>query len=91
MVFLHPRDRCRSILPGSPNSRSEPCGLTVSPVVDGGEQWGKGKSFDTFTPIGPWLVTSDSLPDPQATLGPGDLIITGTPAGVGMGMGPPSS
>lgn len=87
-------------------------------------QWGKGKSFDGFGPIGPWLVTSDELPDPQAldlalkvngqtmqagstgdqifpvaevlsylsrfmTLLPGDLVITGTPAGVGMGMDPP--
>lgn len=28
-------------------------------------QWGKGKSFDGFGPIGPWLVTADELPDPQ--------------------------
>ncbi len=89
-----------------------------------GGQWGKGKSFDGFGPIGPWLVTTDELPDPQAiditlavngeqrqasstadmifsvahivsylsqfmTLLPGDLIITGTPAGVGLGMKPP--
>lgn len=87
-------------------------------------QWGKGKSFPTFGPIGPWLVTSDELPDPQTiplelkvngevkqssntsdmifsvaevlsylsqfmTLLPGDLVITGTPAGVGLGMKPP--
>ena len=87
-------------------------------------QWGKGKSFDTFTPVGPWLVTRSSMEDPQSlrlelsvngvrkqygsttdmifsvaeivsyvsefmTLAPGDLIITGTPAGVGMGMAPP--
>lgn len=87
-------------------------------------QWGKGKSFDTFAPIGPWLVTQDEIPDPQTlelslqvngkrqqgsntsdmifsvawlvsyisqfmTLLPGDLIITGTPAGVGLGMKPP--
>jgi ureidoglycolate lyase len=87
-------------------------------------QWGKGKSFDTFTPVGPWLVTRSSMKDPQSlrlelsvngvrkqygstadmifrvaeivsyvsefmTLAPGDLIITGTPAGVGMGMVPP--
>lgn len=86
-------------------------------------QWGKGKSFPTFGPIGPWLVTADELPDPQAipvelkvngvvkqssntndmifsvaeivsylsqfmTLLPGDLVITGTPAGVGLGMKP---
>lgn len=87
-------------------------------------QWGKGKSFDTFGPIGPWLVTTDDIPDPQKlgmqlkvngktmqesntadmifpvaqivsylsqfmTLLPGDVIITGTPAGVGLGMKPP--
>ena len=86
-------------------------------------QWGKGKSFDGFGPIGPWLVTSDELPDPQSialelavngevkqhsntadmivpvaeivsylsqfmTLLPGDLVITGTPEGVGLGVKP---
>lgn len=86
-------------------------------------QWGKGKSFDGFGPIGPWLVTSDELPDPQGiplelavngeirqksntadmifpvaeivsylsqfmTLLPGDVVITGTPQGVGLGMKP---
>jgi ureidoglycolate lyase len=89
-----------------------------------GGQWGKGKSFDTFTPMGPWLVTTDELAQPRElaltlevngerrqhgktadmifgvdeivsycsrfmTLKPGDLIITGTPAGVGLGMRPP--
>jgi ureidoglycolate lyase len=89
-----------------------------------GGQWSKGKGFDTFGPVGPWLVTSDEIPDPQQlalwldvngermqtghtstmifscaqlvsycsrmmTLEPGDLIITGTPPGVGMGMQPP--
>ncbi len=88
-----------------------------------GGQWGKGKSFDGFGPIGPWLVTSDELPDPQTiplqlsvngqvrqssntsdmiftiaqivshlsqfmTLLPGDLVITGTPSGVGLGIKP---
>ena len=87
-------------------------------------QWGKGKSFDGFGPIGPWQVTSDELPDPQniplelsvngaakqssntadmifpvaevvsylsqfMTLLPGDVVITGTPQGVGLGMKPP--
>lgn len=91
--------------------------------IERGGQWGKGKSFDTFTPVGPWLVTGDEL-DPHAleltlqvngaikqhghtsdlifnvnevvsyvsqfmTLRPGDLIITGTPSGVGLGMKPP--
>ena len=86
-------------------------------------QWGKGKSFDGFGPTGPWLVTSDELPDPHdialelavngeirqksntgdmifpvaeivsylsqfMTLLPGDLVITGTPQGVGLGMKP---
>jgi 2,4-didehydro-3-deoxy-L-rhamnonate hydrolase len=86
-------------------------------------QWGKGKSFDGFGPVGPWLVTSDELPDPQSialelavngetrqksntadmifsvaeivsylsqfmTLLPGDLVITGTPEGVGLGVKP---
>lgn len=87
-------------------------------------QWCKGKSFDGFGPIGPWLVTTDELADPQnvqlelavngqirqksstsdmifsvarvvsylsrfMTLLPGDLVITGTPEGVGLGMKPP--
>lgn len=86
-------------------------------------QWTKGKSCDTFGPVGPWLVTRDEIPDPQVlnlsldvngqtmqdgttanmifsvaqiiahlselmTLHPGDLIATGTPAGVGMGKKP---
>lgn len=92
---------------------------------DWGGQWVKGKSCDTFAPIGPWLVTSDEVGDPQnldmyldvngerrqtgntgtmifpvakivsflsrfMTLQPGDLITTGTPPGVGMGMTPPT-
>jgi 2,4-didehydro-3-deoxy-L-rhamnonate hydrolase len=87
-------------------------------------QWVKGKSFDTFGPLGPWLVTTDELPNPQnialslkvngierqssstndmifsvaeivshlsqfMTLLPGDVIVTGTPSGVGLGMKPP--
>ena len=86
--------------------------------------WDKGKGCDTFGPVGPWLVTADEVPDPQAldlwldlngqrmqtgntrtmvfgvaelvsyisrfmTLYPGDLIITGTPPGVGLGHKPP--
>jgi 2,4-didehydro-3-deoxy-L-rhamnonate hydrolase len=89
-----------------------------------GGQWVKGKSFDTFGPIGPVLVTADEIPDPQKlpvslkvngvvrqnsstsdmifsvaeivahlslfmTLLPGDVIVTGTPEGVGLGMKPP--
>lgn len=86
------------------------------------QQWDLGKSFDTFCPMGPWIVTADAL-DPATsrvrtwvngelrqdaltadmifdvptlietcsrgiTLVPGDVIATGTPAGVGMGMKP---
>jgi 2-keto-4-pentenoate hydratase/2-oxohepta-3-ene-1,7-dioic acid hydratase in catechol pathway len=89
----------------------------------GGAQWTKGKGCDTFGPIGPWLVTTDEIRDPQAlamwldvngqrkqtgstktmifgvaklvadlsrymTLVPGDVITTGTPPGVGMGIKP---
>jgi 2,4-diketo-3-deoxy-L-fuconate hydrolase len=92
--------------------------------MERGGQWTKGKSCDTFAPIGPWLVTADEIADPQAldltcevsgqimqkgttrnmifncakivsylshfmTLLPGDIIPTGTPAGVGLGMKPP--
>ncbi|HUB95829.1 MAG TPA: fumarylacetoacetate hydrolase family protein [Stellaceae bacterium] len=88
--------------------------------MERGGQWTKGKSSDTFGPMGPWLVTPDELGDPQAldlicevsgevmqkgntrnmiftcqqivsyisqflTLEPGDVIPTGTPAGVGLG------
>ncbi len=87
-------------------------------------QWTKGKSCDTFGPLGPWMVTPDELGDPQGldlrlelngapmqtgttgamiftvaqviaylsqmmTLHSGDVILTGTPPGVGMGMKPP--
>jgi 2-keto-4-pentenoate hydratase/2-oxohepta-3-ene-1,7-dioic acid hydratase in catechol pathway len=86
-------------------------------------QWTRGKSFDTFGPVGP-IVPAADVPDPQAlrircllngevvqdsstaqmvftvaeviafvsdgiTLDPGDLILTGTPAGVGLGRKPP--
>ncbi len=89
-----------------------------------GGQWIKGKSAPTFGPTGPWLVTADEIPDPQALalsldlngetvqnsstddmiftvreivsymsqfmkLVPGDIIATGTPSGVGLGMKPP--
>jgi 2-keto-4-pentenoate hydratase/2-oxohepta-3-ene-1,7-dioic acid hydratase in catechol pathway len=91
--------------------------------LERGSQWDKGKGCDTFGPIGPWLVTSDEVGDPQnlsmwlevnghryqngstktmifgaaqivsylsrfMTLEPGDLITTGTPPGVGMGIKP---
>jgi 2,4-didehydro-3-deoxy-L-rhamnonate hydrolase len=89
-----------------------------------GGQWDRGKGCDTFGPVGPWLVTTDEVPDPQSlelwldvngerrqsgntrtmifgcaqlvsyvsrfmTLLPGDIITTGTPPGVAMGMKPP--
>ena len=89
-----------------------------------GGQWTKGKSADTFAPMGPWLVTADEIADPQKlrlwckvngelrqnswtgdmmfsvrqlvsyisrfmTLLPGDVVATGTPSGVAMGMSPP--
>lgn len=89
-----------------------------------GGTWDKGKSCDTFGPVGPWLVTREEIADPQnlamwldidgercqdgstrtmifdvatlvsyvsqfMSLQPGDLISTGTPPGVGMGMKPP--
>ena len=92
--------------------------------LEHGGQWVKGKSFDTFAPIGPFLATRDEIPDPHAlrlwlavngerfqdsstsdlifgvpalvsylsrfmTLLPGDVVSTGTPQGVGLGMKPP--
>jgi 2-keto-4-pentenoate hydratase/2-oxohepta-3-ene-1,7-dioic acid hydratase in catechol pathway len=91
--------------------------------LEHGSQWSKGKSFDTFAPLGPWFVTADEIRDPQnlamwldvngqrkqtgntstmifgikklvsylsymCTLMPGDVISTGTPPGVGMGIKP---
>ena len=90
-----------------------------------GGQWVKGKSGDTFGPLGPYLVTSDEIKDIQnlnlsldingkrrqtgntnqmifnfnylvshisnfITLMPGDIVTTGTPSGVGLGMNPPT-
>jgi 2-keto-4-pentenoate hydratase/2-oxohepta-3-ene-1,7-dioic acid hydratase in catechol pathway len=87
-------------------------------------QWLLGKAIDTFLPLGPFMVTADEVPDPQAlgirclvndellqssdtgqmvfgvaqlvsfisrtiTLEPGDLVVTGTPSGVGMAADPP--
>ena len=93
--------------------------------MERGSQWDRGKGCDTFGPVGPYLVTADEIPKPQAmemwldvngqnrqhgntktmvfgcahlvsyisrfmTLLPGDIITTGTPPGVGMGMTPPT-
>ena len=92
--------------------------------LERGGTWTKGKSADTFCPVGPWLVTPDELGDPGdvrlrlsvngdprqdgstgdmlfsvaellcyvsglMTLEPGDLVVTGTPAGVAMGQPEP--
>ena len=92
--------------------------------LERGGQWFKGKSWDTFAPLGPWLATREEMPDPHhlrltldvngtrmqdsttaelvfnvpqlvsyisqfMTLLPGDVISTGTPAGVGLGFSPP--
>lgn len=92
--------------------------------LERGGTWTKGKSADTFCPLGPWLVTPDELGDPQAvplhlsvngeqrqhastgdmiftvaqvlcytsgimTLEPGDVVVTGTPAGVALGHADP--
>ena len=91
--------------------------------LEHGSQWSKGKSFDTFAPLGPWFVTADEIRDPQnlamwldvngqrkqtgntstmifgvkrlvsylsymCTMMPGDVVSTGTPPGVGMGIKP---
>lgn len=91
--------------------------------MERGGTWDKGKSHDSFAPLGPWLVTADEVPDPHCialwlevngqrmqsgntrnfifgvpkvisyisqfmTLEPGDVILTGTPAGVGLGQKP---
>jgi 2-keto-4-pentenoate hydratase/2-oxohepta-3-ene-1,7-dioic acid hydratase in catechol pathway len=98
--------------------------VTARDLQFGDGQWIRGKSLDTFCPVGPWIVTADEIPDPQAltiaclvngetrqssstanmffgvreivahcsrafTLEPGDLIATGTPAGVGVFAKPP--
>jgi 2-keto-4-pentenoate hydratase/2-oxohepta-3-ene-1,7-dioic acid hydratase in catechol pathway len=91
--------------------------------LEHGPTWDKGKGFDTFGPLGPWVVTADEIRDPQnlamwldvngkrmqtgntntmifgvrklvsyisycMTLLPGDVVTTGTPPGVGLGVKP---
>jgi 2-keto-4-pentenoate hydratase/2-oxohepta-3-ene-1,7-dioic acid hydratase in catechol pathway len=98
--------------------------VSARDVQMGDGQWTRGKSFDTFCPVGPGVIPAEEVPDPQAlgircivngealqdsntaemvfsvaeivafvseaiTLEPGDLIATGTPAGVGMARKPP--
>lgn len=93
--------------------------------IERGGQWVKGKSCDTFAPVGPWIATPDEISDVNnlnlwlkingkklqdgtsadlifkiphiihylsqfMTLEPGDIISTGTPAGVGLGLNPPT-
>ena len=56
-------------------------------------QWTRGKSFDTFCPLGPVVVTADELRafcSRTFTLEPGDLLLTGTPWGCGYFMDPPA-
>jgi 2-keto-4-pentenoate hydratase/2-oxohepta-3-ene-1,7-dioic acid hydratase in catechol pathway len=117
-----------SCLGSDEEARAAIAGYTVAHDVSersfqlerGGGQWAKGKNCPTFSPLGPWLVTADEVPDPQAlglrlwvngvlrqdgstaeqifpvaetvrhvsafmTLYPGDVLLTGTPAGVAMG------
>lgn len=97
--------------------------VSARDIQFGDKQWTRGKSFDTFAPCGPWIVTKDEIPDPHRlkiltkvnnelrqnsstanmvfkiprivssmsmvmTLEPGDMISTGTPAGVGYFMKP---
>lgn len=92
--------------------------VTARDIQHGSSQWVHGKTLDTFCPLGPWLVTSDEVPDPHnlriscrvngetlqdsntnqlifkipalvsylsqgITLEPGDIILTGTPSGIG--------
>lgn len=40
--------------------------VSARDIQFGDKQWSRGKSFDTFCPMGPWLVTADEIPDPQA-------------------------
>jgi 2-keto-4-pentenoate hydratase/2-oxohepta-3-ene-1,7-dioic acid hydratase in catechol pathway len=97
--------------------------VSARDIQMGDGQWVRGKSLDTFCPLGPALVTADEIPDPQAltirsllngrvmqdshtremifsvahliafcsqafTLEPGDVLLTGTPHGVGLGRNP---
>lgn len=110
------RDQARAAVAGYVAAND----VTERELLAAGPTWTKGKCCDTFTPIGPWLVTADEVADPQAlslelwvngrlrqsgstklmaygvaellcavsdlmTLEPGDLVLTGTPAGVAAG------
>lgn len=121
------KKKCRNITPDQ--AKDYIAGYTVLNDISARDaqfadvQWVRGKSFDTFCPIGPYLVTSEDVPDPQnlpikcslnnqivqesntsemiftcfeivsfisqfSTLLPGDIIATGTPAGVGSARDP---
>jgi 2-keto-4-pentenoate hydratase/2-oxohepta-3-ene-1,7-dioic acid hydratase in catechol pathway len=123
--------RTARYLPGPEAALAHVAGYTISNDVserefqlERGGQWDKGKNCETFNPLGPWITTSDEIPDPQAlglrlwvngqprqdgntadmifsvpylvwylsqftVLHPGDIINTGTPAGVALGMAEP--
>ncbi|KXK58924.1 2-hydroxyhepta-2,4-diene-1,7-dioate isomerase [Micromonospora rosaria] len=123
--------RTARYLPDEATARACVAGYTISNdlserefQLERGGQWDKGKSCETFNPLGPWLVTADDVADPQQlglrlrvngtlrqdgstknmifgvaeivryvsqfmVLEPGDVINTGTPAGVALGMPEP--
>ena len=115
-----PRDRWREHVFGYMNFND----VSARDYQTATSQWMMGKTFDTFAPMGPWLVSADEIPDPHAldisltlngetmqrsntrnlifgvgelveflssvfTLEPGDVVSTGTPAGVGFARQPP--
>lgn len=115
-----PRDRALDHVAGYACAND----LSARDLQRSGGQWTRGKAIDGFLPLGPYLVTADEVPDPQAldirctlngevvqdsstsqmvfgvaelvsivsqtmTLEPGDILLTGTPPGVGTAMSPP--
>ena len=114
-----PRDRAHEVIAGYAVCND----VSVRDWQMRSQTFTMGKSFDTHSPFGPWITTSDDIPDPHAldlktwvndelrqnsntrhlvfncfdlvehlstafTLEPGDLIVTGTPSGVGIGFDP---
>jgi 2-keto-4-pentenoate hydratase/2-oxohepta-3-ene-1,7-dioic acid hydratase in catechol pathway len=119
-----PRDRALDCVFGYTIANDLSCRDWQREMALGGGQFARGKSFDGFCPLGPWIVTKDEIPNPNAlgiktilngqvmqdsntsdmifdvptlieslsstmTLRPGDVILTGTPQGVGMARKPP--
>jgi 2-keto-4-pentenoate hydratase/2-oxohepta-3-ene-1,7-dioic acid hydratase in catechol pathway len=119
-----PRDRALDCVFGYTIANDLSCRDWQREMALGGGQFARGKSFDGFCPLGPWIVTKDEIPNPNAlaiktilngqvmqdsntadmifdvpaliesltstmTLRPGDVILTGTPQGVGMARNPP--